>query len=754
MFCRLGVERTLKCQYCQYPTDSLEVLAKHLKDSHSCQLCGGKIFQDKDLLILHLKRHLKSATPVKEESQAVLREGFYHPTLKQPDKWTGGVSILKQKQEQKPKTQYFIYKDGGKVRKVVKKVYKKRKLEQKPFEADPLEDEVEDKIEIENEAKEDIVSDGLSCNLDDLLKTFEEEESESSEPGMKNMNAEGTQSSSDEDKKSLSVCETSVLKQVVEDEMLEDNLTNKRRRRKPTKKGLKKSSIKALASSNCLLCQTKFANFSKLLFHITHKHLTSEVNEIITKRYPGFWRAEKLKENNEFECGDCGHKMSTRGQLQNHLGVDHNLVWDKYLERAKTVSRVDPPRKSRASSSPKQTTKNSKGKKGKQKQSDNLLEPGISFYKDFKLSLIPDENPYSKKFLFGNKGRNETYEIPRENTSLTLLGTIANNVASSLEEPYCSVCQILLEPEIRSKLGDTPTRCLEKVPDQSSVWLPQLDRSPGALISKLLVCRRCKVCVHKHCYNDNIDPGKCDDWTCDKCQETGASQHCVVCAGSEGALRKTTNGKLAHLVCARLVPEAVINPDYLIDISQVPRKRTVAECVICGESGAPVVHCHATRECQVKFHVGCALKDNVDIVIGSEPGSVVMRCSFCVDKHQLSHQHSSKTSKYLKNDLEVGESVTVTRPDGQRSIGVILDINSEEYFSVAFDDGTYCDSLEPHDVNFVDQQSDNCPVNVSWEGGLYTGVFKGSNIMYWYKVQTVDQMDILEVERKNINKNT
>lgn len=257
------------------------------------------------------------------------------------------------------------------------------------------------------------------------------------------------------------------------------------------------------------------------------------------------------------------------------------------------------------------------------------------------------------------------------------------------------------------------------------------------------------MCVHKHCYNDNI--GKAEDWTCDKCQEPGDS-HCVICAGAEGALRKTTDGKLAHVVCARLVPEVVINSDYLIDTSQVPRKRNIVECVICGDTGAPVVHCHATRECQVKFHVGCALSDNVDIVIGSEPGSVVMRCSFCVDKHQLSHQRSTKSNKYLINDLEVGESVTVTRSDGQKSIGVILDINSEEYFSVAFDDGTYCDSLEPHDVNFIDQQSENCPVNVKWEGGTYTGVFKGSNTLYWYKVQTVDQMDILEVERKSISK--
>ena len=156
------------------------------------------------------------------------------------------------------------------------------------------------------------------------------------------------------------------------------------------------------------------------------------------------------------------------------------------------------------------------------------------------------------------------------------------------------------------------------------------------------------------------------------------------------------------------------------------------------------------------MHTDCAIKDKVDVVIGTEPGSIIMRCAFCLEKYNLSLQ-SSKSSKYPDNDLHVGETVTVSRTDGSKSIGVILEITSDEYFSVAFDDGTYSDSLEPKDVTFINddlEHAENCPVSVVFEGDTFSGVFKESNKLYWYKVQTLDKMDILELERTCITKNT
>ena len=105
-------------------------------------------------------------------------------------------------------------------------------------------------------------------------------------------------------------------------------------------------------------------------------------------------------------------------------------------------------------------------------------------------------------------------------------------------------------------------------------------------------------------------------------------------------------------------------------------------------------------------------------------------------------------------DLEVGETVTVTRDCGKASLAVVVEILSEKYLAVAFDDdGTFSDNLDPEDVTPIGNElSLNCPVRVRFEGDLYTGVYKGERSLYWYKVRTIDNMDIIEVEREKIEK--
>ena len=281
------------------------------------------------------------------------------------------------------------------------------------------------------------------------------------------------------------VCEVEVLKKGLIDEFHNEIIRTQPKLMMNSKDAGKKK-------TKCLLCEMELVDFRQLLWHITNKHFKSEMNNIITEKYPGFWRSEKMKENKEHVCEDCGHRMRTRGQLQNHFGVTHNLLWDVYLKKVQSSKKnVTPPNDSFAE----QTRNISKKKKSKQDQNFDKTsqKPPVegkltSFYKDSKLLLIPDENPYSKKFIFGSKKKSVSLSSPNTDVSdkLSLLQTIATNVGSSLHEPYCSICQILLEPASRAKLGETQTRSQEKVPDQSSVWIP----SVGAQ-SKVSIMPRC-----------------------------------------------------------------------------------------------------------------------------------------------------------------------------------------------------------------------------------------------------------------------
>ena len=393
--------------------------------------------------------------------------------------------------------------------------------------------------------------------------------------------------------------------------------------------------------------------------------------------------------------------MNTRGQLLRHLGVEHNTCWDMYLEKMQTTKNFKTKslletektiRKSKRVAKKGAVSKqvdskirrseinkvmDSKNKNSASKKENKVVKTdiGFTFYKDKKLDLLKDENPYSKKFIFGSNKRSSPRPDKAQGSDKSkLIQIIATNVASSLQEPYCAVCQILLDPASRSKLGETPTKSLEKVPDQSTVWIPSPSSSIKASfnVSQLLVCRRCKLCVHKDCYNP--DEKNTESWTCDGCSVKDGFNVCQICHQPGGPLRITDQdpsgtNKLVHITCAILVPEITLNKSMMPDLKLSVWKRSTGECIICGQIGRPVVHCHAKRECSLAFHTNCAISHQVDIVIGpnSDQPSIIMRCSFCVEKYKL--VASSQQDKYPENDLTVGETVTVTRQDGEKSLG-------------------------------------------------------------------------------------
>ena len=285
------------------------------------------------------------------------------------------------------------------------------------------------------------------------------------------------------------VCEVEVLRKGPTDEFMRNFEDNEILSKSP--KLMMNSKDAGKKKTKCLLCEMEFVDFRQLLWHITNKHFKSEMNNIITEKYPGFWRSEKMKENKEHVCEDCGHRMHTRGQIQNHFGVTHNLLWDIYLKKVQSNKKTGKPQneqterktvKPQNEQFTEQTGNITKKKKSKQDQNFDKTsqKPPIdegkltSYYRDSKLILIPDENPYSKRFIFGSKKKSGSSTTPIANVSdrFSLLETIATNVGSSLQEPYCSICQILLHPTSRAKLGETMTKSLEKVPNQSSVWIP------------------------------------------------------------------------------------------------------------------------------------------------------------------------------------------------------------------------------------------------------------------------------------------
>ena len=58
-------------------------------------------------------------------------------------------------------------------------------------------------------------------------------------------------------------------------------------------------------------------------------------------------------------------------------------------------------------------------------------------------------------------------------------------------------------------------------------------------------------------------------------------------------------------------------------------------------------------------------------------------------------------NKFHQQDIKVGEEVRVVVVEAKgevEEVATVEEVVSETYYSVAFDDGTFCDSLDPEEV--------------------------------------------------------
>ena len=82
---------------------------------------------------------------------------------------------------------------------------------------------------------------------------------------------------------------------------------------------------------------------------------------------------------------------------------------------------------------------------------------------------------------------------------------------------------------------------------------------------------------------------------------------CGLCLRGGGAMKRTTDGRWAHLNCALYVPECYFHhPEGRepIDISRVPPRRRQMRCTLCRKPGGACVSC-AEPGCKEAFHVTC-----------------------------------------------------------------------------------------------------------------------------------------------------
>ncbi|CAM4813817.1 unnamed protein product [Rotaria magnacalcarata] len=138
----------------------------------------------------------------------------------------------------------------------------------------------------------------------------------------------------------------------------------------------------------------------------------------------------------------------------------------------------------------------------------------------------------------------------------------------------------------------------------------------GFANNALVYCdgKGCTVACHTACYGIVTIPD--GNWYCGRCEANDIRAPCRLCPTTEGAMKRTSDGDWAHVVCALYIPEVSFGDDATMEpiiLSKIPSPRYGQECSICVQNGRSklIATSGACCGCTVKnclqvFHVTCA----------------------------------------------------------------------------------------------------------------------------------------------------
>ncbi|KAA8526729.1 hypothetical protein F0562_009042 [Nyssa sinensis] len=185
----------------------------------------------------------------------------------------------------------------------------------------------------------------------------------------------------------------------------------------------------------------------------------------------------------------------------------------------------------------------------------------------------------------------------------------------------------------------------EEEDDDDGIVCAVCQSTDGDPSDPIVFCDGCDLMVHTTCYGDPLMKGIPEgDWFCTQCLSSQSSRtgndevvSCCLCSFSGGAMKPTTDGRWAHLVCALFVPEVFFtDPEGRegIDCSKIPPRRWEQSCYVCNSACGCSIDCSEPK-CPLFFHVTCGLKEELCIEYreGRNKGAIV--AGFCKNHTEL-----------------------------------------------------------------------------------------------------------------------
>ncbi|XP_056613934.1 lysine-specific demethylase 4B isoform X1 [Triplophysa dalaica] len=376
-----------------------------------------------------------------------------------------------------------------------------------------------------------------------------------------------------------------------------------------------------------------------------------------------------------------------------------------------------------------------------------------------------------------------------QNRSPNLLSEKQFNAAMATIEPHCAVCtlfcpytQPLKYPTLLSDTAGAATR----LGSRTRPLVPEMCFSAGAEnpeplpsnshigddgTSVLMSCGSCNLQVHASCYGVNPDT-KQEDWTCSRCSVQACAAACCLCSLRGGALKKTTDDRWVHVICAIAVAEVrFVNAVERepVDVTAVPDTRKSLKCVYCHKMTKQVfgacIQC-SFDDCSTSFHVTCALLAGVTMKPADLPYVVSVTCH----KHKQTNQKvyekcTIKTDRFVRyvrrltaflmqvkggsRDLSLGQEVIGKHSNGWFYRCTITGIGCQSFYEVNFDDGSYCDNVFPENLLSHDCLRNGPPelgelvVVKSLDGKVLNASFVKEHIHGKYQVEFQDDTQLM-----------
>ncbi|XP_056441662.1 lysine-specific demethylase 4C-like isoform X4 [Gadus chalcogrammus] len=267
--------------------------------------------------------------------------------------------------------------------------------------------------------------------------------------------------------------------------------------------------------------------------------------------------------------------------------------------------------------------------------------------------------------------------------------------------------------------------------------------------SALLSCQGCCLQVHASCYGVTAEDVR-EEWSCDRCTAERFNAECCLCNLRGGALKRTTDDRWAHVMCAIALPEARFSHEAKrspIDTSMIPLQRYRLKCTYCHKRCSGKRHAGACIQCSygrcpTSFHVTCAHAAGVTMEPDDWPYVVSITC----------HRHQSRSSAAQRASeaaISLGQTVISKHKNLRYYSSRVTQVSSQAFYEVMFDDGSFSNDTYPEDIVSRDCVSLGPPevgeaVQVKWPDGLYYGAkYLGSNTTHMYQVEFEDGSQVL-----------